>query len=278
MTIKQIYMKYKEIASSQGLEEEGVKFIIGETCNLSDSEIVLNYDQELSFIQEKVLVDKLNEYIYKLIPPQYIIGHTYFYARKYLVNPSVLIPRFDTEIVVEKALEEINKLQLQKAKVLDVGTGSGCIAITLKKENPSLVVEAVDISEEALEVAIKNAKLNKAKVKFYISDMLSKVKDKYDVIVSNPPYIAIEEEVDEMVSKNEPSIALYAPFEGMEYYKRILEDSSRILKEKNVIIFEIAYNKEDEILELAKQYYPSCKFRIEKDLNGNNRVAIIENN
>lgn len=277
MTIKEIYDKYKDIAIIQDLEIEGVKYIIKEVCHLSETEMVLNYDKKLSIIEEKILIDDLNEYLYEEVPPQYVIGYTYFYGRKFFVNSDVLIPRYDTEVVVEKTLEIIDNKKA-KLKVLDVGTGSGCIAITLQKECPKLIVDAVDISLDALEVASKNAHINNVKVNFYQSDLLSKVTGKFDILISNPPYISETDEVDNIVSTKEPSIALFAEDDGMIYYKKILEESSRILKNKNKIIFEIAYNKKDKIISLVKKYYPNALIKIEKDLAGNDRVAIIENN
>ena len=168
---------------------------------------------------------KLDEYIDELIkgrPVQYIVGDVDFCGNRIMVNESVLIPRFETELLVDKTIKYINKLFRKQIKILDVGTGSGCIAITLAKETNSKV-SACDISLEALLVAKKNAKENKVAINFVYSDLFSNIKDKFDVIISNPPYIAHDEEIMDIVLNNEPKIALYADNKGLACYEEMFK-------------------------------------------------------
>ena len=142
-------------------------------------------------------------------PIQYIIGNVEFYGYKINVNKNVLIPRFETELLVEKTINYIKKYYNKKIDIIDLGTGSGCIAITLKKEI-DCNMDALDISKKALEVAKNNAKLNDVEINFINKDMLTPLDKKYDVIISNPPYISYDEEIMDIVKNNEPNIALYA--------------------------------------------------------------------
>ena len=155
---------------------------------------------------------------YKLLeeglPVQYIVGEVDFYGNIFKVNKNVLIPRFETEQLIEITMEYINDRFDGCVDILDIGTGSGCIAITLKK-NIRCNVDAVDISSDALEVAEYNKKLNNVDINLFKSDMLSNVSKKYDVIISNPPYIGREEDIQGIVEKNEPHIALYADNDGL---------------------------------------------------------------
>ena len=155
------------------------------------------------------------------ISPQYIVGNVDFYGNIIDVDERVLIPRFETELLVEKTILYIKKLFKKQIKLLDIGTGSGCIAITLKKETNSIVT-ASDVSNDALDLARENASRNNVEIDFVLSDVFSNIKDKYDVIVSNPPYISFDEEIEDIVKDNEPYIALYAPNDGLYFYDKIL--------------------------------------------------------
>ena len=155
-------------------------------------------------------------------PLAYILGYREFYGRRFGVNQSVLIPRQETETVVEAALQ----VALPGARVLDVGTGSGCIAITLKLERPDLQVAAVDISEAAIETARVNALERDADVQFAVSDLFGDVNGMFDVIVSNPPYIADDAFLPKEIREQEPAAALFAGPDGMHVYGR-LADSAR---------------------------------------------------
>ncbi len=205
---------------------------------------------------------------------QYIVGNVEFYNSIINVNKNVLIPRFETEELVEKTISYINKFFKDKIDILDLGTGSGCIAIALAKATNSNV-DAVDISDLALKVAKENAILNKVDVNFIKRDMTISNDKLYDVIISNPPYLRDESEVEEIVRNNEPDLALYASDEGMYYYKKILENYKNNLKENFIIAFELGYNQADYLENYAKKIYPNAKVFIENDLTGYKRFLFI---
>ena len=209
-------------------------------------------------------------------PVQYIVGNVDFYGYSFIVNKNVLIPRFETEQLVEQTIFYINKLFNNKIDIVDLGTGSGCIAITLKKEM-NCNMTAVDISTSALLVAIENAIKNNALIDFIEGDMLNPLNKKYDVIISNPPYISYDEEIMDIVKNNEPHTALYADNNGLYFYEEILKHVSKYLKDKYLVAFEIGQTQANEIKELAKVYLYNPKIIIKKDLQGLDRFIFIMN-
>ena len=205
-------------------------------------------------------------------PVQYIVGNVDFYGLNFKVDKRVLIPRFETEGLVEKTISLIDN---DKIKILDIGTGSGCIAITLKSILKKSLVDACDISKDALEVAIANAKLNNINVNFIQSDIFSNIKDKYDLIISNPPYIAYDEEIEEIVKNNEPHLALYADNNGLYFYEQILKSSKNYLNEKYILAFEIGYLQGKELINMANNYFKDANIYVDKDLSGKDRYLFI---
>jgi release factor glutamine methyltransferase len=240
-----------------------------------------NIDTQLAYYLYKYLnnLDVYKEAIDKLIkgiPVQYIVGNVNFYGHIFDINENVLIPRFETEELVEKSIKYINNFFENKVDIVDIGTGSGCIAISLKK-NLECNMDAVDISNKALEVAKANAKKLDADIDFYNGDLLTTLYKKYDVIISNPPYIADNEEIMEMVKNNEPHIALYADNEGLKNYEEILKNAKAYLKDKSMIIFEIGQTQGVKIREIALKYFPNSTVKIEKDMQGRDRFIFIFN-
>ena len=230
---------------------------------------------ELEYLEKYLPSEKLEEGIRKYnlgIPVQYIVGNVDFYGNIIEVNENVLIPRFETEELVDRVIKRLkDKINLD---IVDLGTGSGCIAIALAK-NLDCVVDAVDISNNALEVAKKNACDNNVNINFYLGDMLEPLNKKYDLIISNPPYIAYDEEIMNIVKYNEPSIALYADNGGLYYYEQILKKCAKYLKKNGLIAFEIGYKQADKITKLA-YYYLNCEVRVEQDLQGRDRYIFIK--
>lgn len=241
---------------------------------LKENNIDINQAKYLyKYIDEEKFIDG----IYKLVegkPIQYIIGNVDFYGQIIEVNENVLIPRFETEELVSRTISLIKTHFNKKVDIVDLGTGSGCIAITLKN-NLDCNVDAVDISKEALEVARRNAKNNNVDITFYEGDMLSPLHKKYDVIISNPPYIAYDEEIMAIVKNNEPHLALYAPDNGLKHYRDIIDASSKYLNEKGLIAFEIGYKQGEEIISYAKRKYPNAEIKLEKDLQNKDRFIFI---
>lgn len=209
-------------------------------------------------------------------PIQYIIGYVNFFGYKINVNENVLIPRYETEYLVEKTINYSKKIFKDKVNILDLGTGSGAISIALGKKIDSNVT-AVDISEDALEIAKINAKENNININFIKSDMLDNVSGKYDIVISNPPYIDSNEKIMDSVKKYEPHLALYAEEDGLYFYKKIISNIKPFLKDKFIIAFEIGWWQGTLIEKIAKDYFSDSKILIEKDLTNRDRYIFIIN-
>ena len=233
-------------------------------------ELLISDEEELKEIIEELKTGK---------PYQQILGHTEFYGKKFFVDENVLIPRPETEELVELAKIEIQNLKskIQNLKLLDIGTGSGIIPITLKKHFPNAEIFAIDISEKALEIAKKNAEFHQANIEFIQQDYLNtKSEENYDIIISNPPYIGIEEniEIEDSVKGFEPNIALFSPTsDALIFYKKIAKDGEKHLNENGMIFLEINQKLGKETLELFSNYSES---RLIKDLSGNDRFVFAK--
>ena len=225
--------------------------------------------------------DNLEEAIKRLEkgePVQYIVGDVDFYGNIIKVNKNVLIPRRETEELVEKTIELIKKLfPNQNISILDIGTGSGCIPITLKKYFPNNNITAVDISQEALKVAVDNSLSNNVNINFIQSNLFENVYGKYHCIISNPPYIKGDEEIMDIVKNNEPHLALYAPNEGLYFYEEILKEANKYLEDKFIIAFEIGETQGQDIINIAGKYFPNSKVILEKDLQHLDRFIFVIN-
>lgn len=230
--------------------------------------------------EELVKVSKNIEEDYKKLlegyPIQYLIGYVDFYGYKIYVNENVLIPRYETEYLVQKTINYSKKIFNDKLDILDLGTGSGAISIVLGRELNSIVT-GVDISEDALNVAKKNAIENKVSINFIKSNMLDSVEGKYDIVVSNPPYIDIDEKIMDTVKKYEPHLALYAKDNGLYFYKNILSNIKPYLKERFIIAFEIGWWQGALIEKIAQEYFEDSNVLIEKDLTNRDRYIFIIN-
>ena len=233
-------------------------------------ELLISDEEELQEITSELKTGK---------PYQQILGHTEFYGKKFFVDENVLIPRPETEELVELAKIEIQNLKskIQNLKLLDIGTGSGIIPITLKKHFPNAEISAIDISEKALEIAQKNADFHKKEINFIQADFLNtELTEKYDIIISNPPYIGIEEniEIEDSVKGFEPNIALFSPTsDALIFYKKIAKDGEKHLNENGMIFLEINQKLGKETLELFSNYSES---RLIKDLSGNDRFIFAK--
>ncbi len=207
---------------------------------------------------------------------QYIVGNVDFYDYNFIITHDTLMPRFETEELVSKLIGYVKSNFDKKVSILDIGTGTGCIAITLANELDSSVT-GVDISSKALEVASKNNNKYGNKVKFIQSDIYSNVEGKYDIIVSNPPYIRYDEDIMDIVKNNEPSIALYADENGLYFYRKIIEDASKYINDKHIIAFEIGQEQGNDIVSMASKYFPNDVIKLEKDMQGLDRFIFIIN-
>lgn len=239
---------------------------------------IINLGYSATETKELIKVSKdINKDIEKLknnYPIQYLIGYVNFYGYKINVNEKVLIPRYETEFLVEKTIKLIKKYFSKNIKILDIGTGSGAISIALSKEL-NTAIDAVDISKDAIKVAKKNVKENNAKVNIIESNIFSNIKDKYDVIISNPPYISKSEKIMDSVYKYEPHLALFADNNGLYFYEEILKEAKKYLNDKFIIAFEIGYTQGNEIINIAMKYYNDKKIILDNDLSGKNRYIFI---
>lgn len=234
--------------------------------------------EKIGYLKKYLPSDKLDDGIKLLesdIPVQYIVGNVDFYGNTINVNNNVLIPRFETELLVDKLIKRCKDKFSKKIDILDLCTGSGCIAITLDKEIDSNV-DAIDISCDALDVALENNKKNKTNVNFFESDIFSNVNKKYDVIVSNPPYISYDEDIMDIVRNNEPHIALYAIDDGLYFYKEIIRDMSNYLNDNFIVAFEIGEKQSGLIVDIINLYFNDVNISIEKDYNDRERFIFIE--
>lgn len=236
-------------------------------------------NNDLLLIRKYVNKDKQEDALEKLnsgYPIQYIIGNVEFYNSIINVNENVLIPRFETEYLVEKTISYIKKFNFKKPKILEIGAGSGCISIALKKEL-DCTIKAIDISKKALETAVANAKLNNVEIDFKVCD-INNFNDSniYDVIISNPPYVPFNSIVDEKI-KYEPQNAIYADENGVYFYRVILEKIKSNLNENYLIAFEIGDNEGNLIKKIVENNLPNSYIKIEKDYNNFERYVFISN-
>ena len=247
---------------------------------------VLGIERMMLFTKYRDEIDeekknKIREYIHKIgkekFPIQYLLNEQEFYGRSFYVDKGVLIPRLDTEVLVEKALNILNKESIEEPKVLDIGVGSGVIGITIALEVPTSKVMGVDISEKALEISSKNKKILKAgNIKFIKSDLFENIEyKKFNMIVSNPPYISSDETdvMSEDALLHEPSEALFAGSEGLYFYNSISKKAMEYLDENGYLLFEIGY-KQGEIVAKMMETYGFKNVEIIKDLAGNDRVVV----
>lgn len=206
------------------------------------------------------------------IPLQHLVGTQEFMGLTFKVNENVLIPRQDTELLVENVADCLGN---GKRTVLDMCTGSGCIAVSIDRLSKDSKVTAVDISEKALEVAQENNRFNNANVTFIQSDLFTNVTGRYDIIVSNPPYIRTDEipKLMEEVKSHEPIMALDGMEDGLYFYKKICNEASDYLNDNGKIFFEIGYDQGDDVSEILRQNR-FCNIEVLKDLSGNDRVVI----
>lgn len=269
MKLAQIFKDFEEKLIAKGEEAESLSFVYRSLKNLSFTDFVFALQQEVTE-EEKDFVEEIYNKLAAHIPAQYIIGHAEFFGMKLKVDERVLIPRPETEELVDLILTENPEKNL---KVLDIGTGSGAIALALAKNRPDWSVTATDISQDALDLATENAKRQDLNLSFIKSDCFSEISSKYDIIVSNPPYIsrADEVEVGLNVLHSEPHLALFADEDGLAIYRRIAEDSKDYLNDGGKIYLEIGYKQGQSVPDLFRKNFPEKRVRTLKDQFGQDR-------
>jgi len=239
-------------------------------ADIKKSEYFANQDMQISKVHAEQIVEAVEKRI-NHIPLQHIIGETEFMGLTFKVNENVLIPRFDTEILVDEVVKYVGDDFL---KVLDMCTGSGCIAITISDMCDNATVVAADISKDALDVAKENNTLNQTDVIFVESDLFENVEGQFDVIVSNPPYIKTEEieNLEEEVKMHDPRLALDGGESGLDFYQAIAKQAKDYLNENGLIFFEIGFDQAKEVSNILKENgYQDIV--VKKDLTMNDRVV-----
>lgn len=269
MTIEELLVFGKSHCHS-----DHAKILLAELVNKNPLEL-------LNYLNEKVDEEVIDQYKKEIMaleegkPLQYIMGKVNFYGNIFVINENVLIPRFETEELVEKTIERVKKYFTVPIDIADLGCGSGVIGITLEKKLSTETVDLIDISEKALDIARINVNLLNSKANIIENDFLEGIDKKYDLIISNPPYIKENEEIEEIVKNNEPHLALYAGIDGLDCYKKILGNIEKNMKDRCLIAFEIGYEQKDDILKLVERYLGNVKVECEKDLSGRDRIIFI---
>jgi len=272
MTVEELIVYGKSKTSS-----DHAKMLLSSYLDVNPLELLTILDKEVDSDIEKLYKSSL-EALKENKPIQYVIGNVNFYGLKFIVNKNVLIPRFETEELVEQVVEYARDFNKDKIKILDLGCGSGAIGLTLKSILKDSEVTLVDISKEALEVARLNANNLNLDVTFIESDWFSNVElDKYDIVVSNPPYIKTDEKIEKIVKDNEPSLALYGGIDGLDCYRKILANIKPYLNDKFLIAFEIGESQKEEIYDIVNKYLYDVEITCKKDLYGRNRMIFVRN-
>jgi len=238
----------KELLVNSPIASLETRIILKHILGISSAKLI-SHDGELINDDDLMIINNAISQYQQGVPVAYILGYKEFYSRDFMVNQATLIPRSETEHLVDIILSKI----ATKSKILDMGTGSGCIAITLKLENNDYQIDAVDISEDAIAVALSNATKLCANINIWQSDWFSTVEQKYDIIVSNPPYI---EKNDQHLAalKYEPLNALTDGLDGLSHYRQIIEEAPQYLIDGGWIFFEHGYNQGTDIRLLLSQY------------------------
>ena len=277
MNRRQAITKACLLLRRQGKEESLARFLLMYILDESPQLFSNSLSEQISKENEDKYFSLIEKHIKEDVPLSHLVGFEYFYDRKFKVTSDVLSPRMETEELIYKVIEYVKASNKNKFKILDLCTGSGIIAITLKKELDQVSVDVIasDISEEAIEVAKENAQSHNATIKFIKSDIFNNIDDKFDIIVSNPPYIDRKDEVtmQDNVLKYDPHLALFAEEEGMYFYRKIIEQAKDYLNENGVMFFEIGYDQKDKIIKLADMNGYSAE--VYRDINGRDRMAFL---
>lgn len=279
---KQVFEALKWASSfleDNNREAHAARLLLQHVLKIEYTQLMLKMQEPLTD-EQQLQFKQLVEQHCAGTPVQYLIGQEEFYGRSFEVTPDVLIPRPETEELVYTTLNKVPSLFSSKSlKFADIGTGSGAIAISMKKECPELNVTATDLSEAALEVARRNAVTNEADIRFLQGDLTKPLSDeKFDIILSNPPYIAYDEakDMEDVVLEHEPHSALFADENGLKLYRELCEQLPSIMNKPGLIGFEIGYQQGEAVENLLKMHFPNGKVEVLKDLFGQNRMVFCE--
>ncbi|MBM4761550.1 peptide chain release factor N(5)-glutamine methyltransferase [Bacillus sp. B15-48] len=263
-------------------DENAGELLLRAVTKMGRAQLFANLRENLSAEQWSAFQQAVERH-YQGVPVQYIIGKEEFFDRTFAVNEAVLIPRPETEELVIGTLERLTRIfgSETEFELADIGTGSGAIAVTLKLENPGLKVTATDVSNEALAIAKKNAANLSAEIEFLQGDLLQPLiasGRKFDVIISNPPYIPVSDAswMSEVVTEHEPHLALFAGEDGLDLYRRFMEELPLVLNETALVAFEIGAGQGEAVAQMLRQTFSKAKIEVVNDLNGKDRMVFAE--
>ena len=272
--LKEIYSQSLINVDDNNVSKMDIEYLIKETFSLSHVDFILKQDETFD---DDLLISRINE-LKEGKPVEYLIGYTDFCSLRFEVNENTLIPRSETEDLIYRTLEYIKRYNISCNKILDIGSGSGCIAISLNKMIINSNVTSVDISSKALEVSNRNNIKNGTNVKFVLSDCFENIEGRFDLIISNPPYIDKDTYVQESVLKYEPHTALFAENKGLAIYEKIISNVSNYINRPSLVAFEISPDLVNRLEKLIKDNLNDVEYFFEKDLNNFERFLFIKFN
>ncbi len=271
-------LKEKEIyALNHQKEPTAMKLLMLHVSEKSNEQLLMGLSDEMPENQAELFSQLAQKYVEDGYPVQHLIGFEYFFGYPFIVNEHVLIPRYETEELAQHILLYYDEFfDGKKIDAVDIGTGSGCLAIAISLEENNINMVATDISEEALLVAEKNNEQLKSQVTFLKGDMLEPVLDyAFDLLISNPPYIPNEEYVEALVKDHEPHVALFGGLDGLDFYRKILKDADKVMKPTFMMAFEHAFDKAKELKGLILEYFPNATVVQKKDMQGKDRMTFV---
>lgn len=278
--VQEVLRRASSFLVEQNREPKIAEILLQHHLDMTKTEFIMSHREEVPESVKQAFLQDVEEHVKTGIPVQHLIGKEEFYSREFFVNKDVLIPRPETEELVLTVLERV-KSKARPLKLIDIGTGSGIIAITCKLEDPTLTVTAADISSAALSVAKKNAEKLEAEISFVQSDFLTEwlgSGETFDVIISNPPYIPWQDEatLSDTVKNFDPHLALFADDNGLYAYQQIIKQAKKVLSTCGLLAFEIGYQQGEQVKMLIKQTFPESTVEIRKDINGRDRIVLAQ--
>lgn len=262
-----------------GIPQETAQVFMLELSQKESYDLYLHYEEDVpSELEESYRAGMAR--ILKQEPMQYVLGYSWFYGYRFQVNENVLIPRPETEELVANILADLDAYfaEVPVIEAVDIGTGSGAIALSLAKEEPKIQITATDISEAAVEVAKANASELGVQAQFLVGDMVQPVIDaglKVDLLICNPPYIPQEEVLEASVKDYEPHVALFGGEDGLKFYRQVFAAAPQVLKEKAMMAFEIGWNQREALLEEVHKTFGDVRAEVVKDINGKDRMLFV---
>lgn len=269
----------QRLLTQAGLPQETAQLFMLEITQQESYNLYLHYEDEVP----TELLEQYNVGMKRILqhePMQYVLGYSWFYGYKFFVNEDVLIPRPETEELVANILADVDEYfsDYSTIQVVDIGTGSGAIALSLAKEEPKLQITATDISQEAIEVAKRNANQLEVQVDFLVGDMAQPIVDKQmkvDILICNPPYIPQQEQLESSVFDYEPHVALFGGEDGLKFYRQVFAAAPLVLKQRAMMAFEIGYNQKEALLAEVKNTFKDVKAEVVQDINGKDRMLFV---